>query len=128
MIVLMPVTPAPPREVPAGAWGGTGIALTVEESGAKVEFDCAHGRISGRLTLDAEGRFDLPGTVARERPGPVHMGPNGEPEEEKAAPARYSGRLEGDVLRMTVRVEGAQADTRPLELRLGQPPRLRKCL
>jgi hypothetical protein len=127
MIVLMPVTPTPSREVPLGAWGGTSIALTVEESGAKVELDCAHGRIEGRLVLDADGRFVLPGTVARERPGPVRMGPDGKVEEEKGVPVTYSGRLDGDVLRLTIRYEKG-TESRPLEARLGQQPRLHKCL
>ena len=127
MVAMIPTTPVPPREVPLGAWGGPSIALTVEESGAKVELDCAHGRIDGRLVLDAEGRFELPGTVARERPGPVRMGPDGKAEEEKGVPATYSGKLDGDVLRLTIRSEKG-SDSRPLEARLGQAPRLHKCL
>ena len=102
--------------------------MTVEESGAKIEFDCAHGSISGRLALDADGRFELPGTFGRERPGPVRMGPNGEAAEEKGAPATYSGRLQDGVLRLTIRVEGADEDFPPIELRFGQTPRLHKCL
>jgi hypothetical protein len=116
-----------PREVPLGAWGGMGVALTVEDSGAKVELDCAHGRITGRLALDADGRFELPGTFARERPGPVRMGPSGEVEEEKGVEATYSGRLEDGVLHLTFRV-GKEAGSRPLEARLGQTARLHKCL
>ena len=115
------------RTVPAGAWGGNGIALTVDESGAKLELDCAHGRIAQPLALDADGRFELTGTFVRERPGPVRMGPNGEAQEEKGAPATYSGRLEGDVLRLTIRFENG-GESRPLEARRGQAARLHKCL
>ena len=73
MIAAWTPTPNAARSVPSGPWGGRGIALTVEDSGAKIEMDCAHGRITGRLVLDADGRFELPGTFTRERPGPVHM-------------------------------------------------------
>jgi hypothetical protein len=130
MIVLMPLTPtpSPPREIAAGAWGGTGIAMTVEESGAKIELDCAHGRISGRLALDAEGRFELPGTLARERPGPVRMGPDGETAEEKGVPATYAGRLDGGILHLTIRVEKAEEPGADLRLQRGATPRLHKCL
>jgi hypothetical protein len=121
-------TPAAPREVPLGAWGGTGVALTVEESGAKVELDCAHGRIDGRLAVDADGRFELPGTIVREGPGPVRMGPNGEAEEEKGQSAVYFGRLEGDVLHLGFYTESQDATSPSLELKRGQAPRLRKCL
>jgi hypothetical protein len=119
---------APARELPTGAWGGTSIAMTVEASGAKVEFDCAHGAISGRLALDADGRFELPGSFARERPGPVRLGPNGEAVGEKGVPATWSGRLQDGVLRLTLRVEGGERDLGPFELQLGRTPRLHKCL
>jgi hypothetical protein len=122
------LSPGPPREVALGRWGGTSVAMTVEESGAKLELDCAHGTISGRLSLDAEGRFELPGTLARERPGPLRMGPNGEAAEEKGAPATYSGRLQDGVLRLTIRIEGEEKHLGPLEARLGQAPRLHECL
>jgi hypothetical protein len=128
VLAMCAFSPDPPREVALGRWGGTSIAMTVEESGAKIEFDCAHGTVSGRLALDEDGRFELPGTFARERPGPVRMGPNGEAVEEKGVPATYSGRLREGVLRLTIRIEGADKDIPPLELRLGQTPRLHKCL
>ena len=121
-------TPSSPRTVPSGPWGGRGIALTVEDSGAKIEMDCAHGRIAGRLVLDADGRFELPGTFTRERPGPVHMGPNGEAQEEKGDPARYSGRVEGDTLRVSIRLESGGREMGPFELQAGTTPRLHKCL
>jgi hypothetical protein len=128
MLAVTAPTPAPVREIPLGAWGGTGLALTVEESGAKLELDCAHGRITGRLALDSDGRFELPGTITRERPGPVRMGPNGEAAEEKSTPATYSGRLEKGVLKLTIRIEGSRGEPTALEARFGQTPRLRKCL
>ena len=120
--------PDSPREIAAGAWGGTGIAMTVDESGAKIELDCAHGSITGRLALDADGRFELPGTLARERPGPVRMGPNGEPAEAKGVPVTYSGRLEGDTLHLSIRYEKAEEPSAELRLQRGATPRLHKCL
>jgi len=128
MVAAGTPTPSASRSVSSGPWGGTGIALTVEDSGAKIEMDCAHGRIAGRLVLDGEGRFELPGTFTRERPGPVHMGPNGEAQEEKGEPARYSGIVEGDALHLTIRLDRGGREIGPFELRAGRTPRLTKCL
>ena len=128
MVAAGTPTPSASRSVSSGPWGGTGIALTVEDSGAKIEMDCAHGRIAGRLVLDGDGRFELPGTFTRERPGPVHMGPNGEAQEEKGEPARYSGRVEGDVLRVSIRLESGDREMGPFEVQAGRTARLHKCL
>ena len=101
--------------------------MTVDDSGTKIEMDCAHGRITGRLALDGDGRFELPGTFTRERPGPVHMGPNGEAQEEKGEPALYSGRVEGDALRLSIRLESGGREMGPFELQAGRTARMPKC-
>ena len=77
-LLMATPTPSPASRVPPGAWGGTGIALEVTASGARIELDCAHGTIEAPLALDAEGGFDLPGTLVRERPGPVRDGRGGD--------------------------------------------------
>src|SRR5215213_9370661 len=59
---------------PAGPWGGEHITLQVTESGGTFEIDCAHGTIEGRLSLDAQGRFDSPGTYVSESGGPDREG------------------------------------------------------
>jgi hypothetical protein len=117
-------TPAPDetRRAPEGRWGGTGISIQVDSSGAKLEFDCAHGTIDAPLLLDSDGRFDLSGTFVPERPGPVRMG-----QEEKSEPARYSGRLDGETLTLEVHRPGAPRQMSPLSAVLGKAPRLRKC-
>jgi hypothetical protein len=119
-------TPAPagPR-VAEGRWGGVGIALDVTASGARVELDCAHGTIEGPLELDADGGFDRPGLLARERPGPVRMD---EETEEKGKPVRYVGRLEGETLTLRIIRPDARQPPSPLSAVLGRSPRLHKCL
>ena len=118
-------TPTPsagdPSRVAPGRWGGTGIAVEVTASGANIELDCAHGTIDAPLSLDAEGRFDQPGTFVRERPGPVRLD-----EEDKGEPARYSGRLDGEELTLQIQV-GARPPMPPLTAILGRTARLRKC-
>ncbi len=49
-----------------GAWGGTGIRMWVDESGAAIETDCSHGKIEGPIFLDAQGRFNAEGTFSFE--------------------------------------------------------------
>jgi hypothetical protein len=127
VVAVAGFSPDSDRSVPLGAWGGTGVALTVEESGATLEFDCAHGSITGRLALDTNGRFELPGKFVRERPGPVRMGPNGEAEE-NAEPATYSGRMDDGALLLTIRLEKGARVVDGLRLEQGKTPRLHKCL
>src|SRR5215203_6116873 len=38
--------------VAEGTWGGAHLRLSVGGEGAQLEFDCAHGEISGPLVLD----------------------------------------------------------------------------
>jgi hypothetical protein len=115
-------SPEPPR-VAEGRWGGTGVALDVTSAGARIELDCAHGTIDAPLTLDGDNGFDLPGTLVRERPGPVRM----DQEEEKGEAVRYQGRLDGETLELRILRPNAPRPPSPLAARLGQTPRLRKC-
>lgn len=90
-----------------GVWGGNHLRMSVGADGAQLEFDCASGEISAAFVLDAGGRFDLPGTYTRQGPGPIRIG-----REPSARPARYSGRVEG--ARMTLSVRLADSD-KPLD-------------
>ena len=123
-VALFAAAPTPPPEarVPEGRWGGVGLALDVTATGANIELDCAHGTIDAPLDLDAEGNFDLPGTLILERPGPVR---EGEPERKESI--RVTGRLEGQTLKIRVHRARATKDPSPIEAALGKPPRLRKC-
>jgi len=86
--------------VAEGVWGGAHLRLSVSGEAAQLEFDCAHGEISVPFLLDAEGRFDLAGTYTREGPGPIRIG-----REPTARPARYAGRVEGQRMTLSVRLE-----------------------
>jgi hypothetical protein len=126
LAVLLAVTPTPSAadsRVAEGRWGGTGIALDVTPSGAKVELNCAHGPIEGALSLDDKGGFDLPGTLVRERPGPVRM----DREEEPGLAVRYVGRLDGETLELRIIRPEAPGPPGPLAAKHGQTPRLLKC-
>jgi hypothetical protein len=46
-----------------GKWGGVNIELDVTDSGAQLQFNCAHGNIQGRIMTTPDGRFEATGEV-----------------------------------------------------------------
>ena len=103
----------------ATIWGGPHVRITVFEKTAEIEFDCAHGEIKGTLKGDADGRFDLPGTFAREG-GPVRS-------DASSQAARYAGRIEGDKMTLNVILTGSNEKLDEFTLTKGSQGRLRKC-
>ena len=115
----------PPRtsSLPAGTWGGQHISLDVTPAGARLEFDCAQGTIEQALTLDAHNAFDLPGTYTPEHGGPVRID-----EQPNARPARYTGRIEGERLTLTITFADTQKPVGTYTLVRGQTARIFRCL
>ena len=118
----------------SGMWGGQHVRLDVEAGAARFEFDCAHGRLEGPVALDAGGRFDVRGTFTRERGGPAHI-PEGTadgqtPPDEGAEtfPARYTGRVAGKSMTLTVTPLDSDTPLGTFSLGHGRPPVLTKCL
>lgn len=109
-------------QVPEGDWGGEHVALAVEAAGARVELDCAHGVATAALTLDAEGRFDVPGYFVQEHGGPVRE------EEDDRRPARYFGTADGREVRFSIRLTDDGTTLGPFSARRDAPPQLFKCL
>jgi len=109
--------------VPEGTWGGQHVRLEVTAEGAQVEFDCAHGRINGALSLDRDGNFDVAGVFVQEHGGPVRSD-----EAEDAQPARYSGTTKGDTLELKVNFANGKDALGPYRLVRGQAGRVVKCL
>jgi hypothetical protein len=89
--------------VPNGDWGGEHVRLTVEDTGGTIEFDCAHGRLEGPITLDSGGRFDVKGSLVGEG-GPVRK--DGA---ENARPARYRGETDGQRMSLEVTLEEGES-------------------
>ena len=112
-----------PKRVSAGEWGAVGIAMEVTESGARIEYDCAHGTIDQPLVLDADGRFDVKGHHFREHGGPVREG-----EESRGEPVRYVGQVTGDSMTLTVKPEGSDSPIGNHQLVRGKMGRIHKCL
>jgi hypothetical protein len=110
------------EQVATGVWGGEHISMRVTESGAEIEYDCAHGTIAYPLVLDGEGRFDVEGTHVRERGGPVRRG-----DKPDSHPARYTGSVNGQTMTLTVMLTETQETVDTFKLTEGNVGRVRKC-
>jgi len=125
IIVFVTASFAKPRrlqKMPPGAWGAPHINLNVTATSADVEFDCAHGKINGPLTLDSRGRFNLSGSYTREHGGPIR-------EDIKAIdqPVRYSGSITGASMRLKITLVGSNEVIGTYALERGGPGRVFKC-
>ena len=114
-------TPATGADVPSGRWAGEHVVMEVTSSGATLEFDCAHGTIDGRLTVDSDGRFDAAGSFTRERGGPTREN------ESRGVPARYSGSVKDSTLTVTIVLTASKETVGTFTLRHGAQARLFKC-
>jgi len=80
------------------------------------------GRIKGRVTLDAEGRFSANGEFAREG-----FGPRDEDQAAKGVPALYTGEVKGESMTLTVKLSGTGEEVGTYTLTRGRSARLWKC-
>ncbi len=111
------------ERVQTGLWGGEHIRMQVSDEGARIEYDCAHGTISEPLVTDSGGRFDVKGSHTKERGGPVREG-----EHSDGQPARYSGRIDGQAMTLTVTLAERKETVGTFNLTYGKSPRIVKCL
>jgi hypothetical protein len=109
--------------LPAGVWGGDHIALFATNSGATLEFDCAHGSINQPVVPDAGGRFDATGVFVLEHGGPVY---GGEPED--SHPARFTGVTDGSTMTLTITLTDTNTTQGTYVLFRGKVAKLMKCL
>nr|MBA3241547.1 hypothetical protein [Acidobacteriota bacterium] len=110
------------ERLPVGSWGGEHIGLQVTERGATVEYDCAHGKIGRRIVPDRNGRFDVPGTHTEESGGPVRQ--DAQPH---TYAVRYTGRVRGGRMSLTVTRGGTGKVIGTYTLMRGQEPSIFKC-
>jgi hypothetical protein len=110
------------RPLPEGVWGGRHLALEVTATGATLEYDCAHGAITGPIRLDSQGRFSARGSHTAERGGPVRLG-----DQPAAARARYRGVVKGDTMTLTVTLESEEKPLGVFTLTRGAEPMVMKC-
>ncbi|HEV7889767.1 MAG TPA: hypothetical protein VGP08_03970 [Pyrinomonadaceae bacterium] len=80
-----------------GVWGGEHIRFDVNEGGARIELDCAHASVEGKVYVDGSGRFSAAATYQREHGGPVR-----EEEEARGERVMLSGRVGGSLMSLTI--------------------------
>jgi hypothetical protein len=113
-------TPSAPSMMPTGPWGGDHILLTVGDTSAHVEFDCAHGDIPVRLP---DASFTVAGTFVREHGGPIRVD-----EAPDSHPALYVASMSGGTMTLTIRLADSGELVGTFTLTRGSSGRVFKCL
>ena len=117
----LPVVPADHR-LPLGTFGGDSGGLIVGDTAMHLHVGCTFGDVSGRVPVDADGRFDVAGRYTL-RAYPITVGPE--------VPARFTGSIDGDRIVITATVDDTVEKRTvvrgPVSLRLGVDPRLGPC-
>ncbi len=119
--VLGPCDPTglrPPKGTLDGMWGGENAALIADDTSAHVHIGCTYGDIHQRLIPDAAGRFDVPGQH-NITAHPVDRG--------ELHPARFSGRVVGGRMTLTVALTDTAVTLGPVQLAYGKEPRMGPC-
>jgi len=98
------------------------MVIEVTDEGASLEFVCANGAINEPLTLNADGQFDVAGVYVREGPGPVRM------DEDNRQAARYRGKVDGQVLTLTIKLGKSDETLGPFSYTFGKSARVFKCM
>lgn len=80
-----------------GVWGGEHIRFDVNEDGARIDLDCAHASVDGKVYVDGSGRFSAAATYQREHGGPVR-----EEEEARGERVTLTGRVGGSLMSLTI--------------------------
>lgn len=108
-----------------GNWGGDSAAMIVSDTAMHLHIGCTYGDVSGRIEVDATGRFDVAGSYMLHA-FPIAVGPS--------VPARFAGRVNagnGGTATITVTVDDTVAHQTvvrgPVTVILDQPPRLMPC-
>lgn len=118
-------SPTGPSDNPVavGIWGGDHAGLTIVETGAHLEFDCAHGDISQPLMVDRNGNLSVDGVFVREHGGPIPIG-----EQPDQKPALYAGNVDGATMTLDVTLTGSQEKIGTFRLTYRASPHVVKCL
>jgi len=115
-------TPPFDGSLPLGNWGSDGAGMIVGDTAMHLHIKCTYGDVSGRVPVDANGRFDVAGSYML-RAYPIAVGPT--------LPARFSGRLAGAIATITVTVnDTVQHQTvvlGPVMVTYGKEPRMWPC-
>ena len=104
--------------VPAGTWGGDDAGLIVGKDGAHAHIGCTLGDVSGPISVDAAGEYDVAGQWNVDA-YPVDRG--------IFHPARLSGWTDGRTLTLSVLLTDTGRVLGPVRLAFGREPRMQNC-
>ncbi len=116
-----PAVPAD-RLLPLGTYGGDSGGMIVGDTAMHLHVGCTFGDVSGRVPVDASGRFDVAGSYVL-RAYPIAVGPS--------VPARFTGTIDGDRVVVTATIDDTVEHRTvvhgPVSVRLGVAPNLGPC-
>jgi hypothetical protein len=126
ILATLDVACATPRaaERLSGNWGGTEAAMTIDDRIATIHFPCASARIEQPIMLDANGSFDVPATFKRLH-GVQRI--DRDAAEEKPQAVRFTGRITGDELALTLHFPDSNAENEQFTMTRGEPARVPDC-
>lgn len=104
----------------AGEWGGSQVRMSLGPAGGRIEFSCAAATIDAAVHPDAAGVFNVAG-----RHEDFTSGPATADAPTLTTPARFTGKVDGDILKLAVKRQGAAAETYTLQR--GRPTKLIRC-
>ena len=105
-----------------GTWGGDHIGIIVSDSSATLEYDCAHGTIDEPLITDDNGEFEVTGIHVMEHGGPIRID-----EVPIEYPALYKGKIEENLMTLTVTRSDTGEEIGTFTLTRGETPNIYKC-
>lgn len=101
-----------------GTWGGINAGLIASDTSAHVHIGCTVGDTKGAILAGPDGRFDVPG-LFNITAYPVYRGPD--------HPARFTGRINGRIMTLTVTLTDTSVSLGPVQLIYGKTPQMGPC-
>ena len=113
-----PSNPVRPPKGVVGTWGGENAVLFADDTSAHVHIGCTYGNIHLLIAPNADGRFDVTG-VQNITAYPVDRG--------ILHPARFSGRIIGASMTLTIALTDTAVTLGPVQLTYGKEPHMGPC-
>ncbi len=110
--------PSAPVAQVSGTWGGEDAGLIASDTSAHVHIGCTLGDTSAPIRTGNDGRFDAAGTYNVDA-FPIDRG--------IIHPARFTGRIDGDEMTLTVTLTDTQKKVGPVTLIRGKEPHMGPC-
>lgn len=101
-----------------GTWGGDNAGVVVADGMIHVHIACTYGDAAVTVADVVNGRFEVDGRH-NITAHPVDLG--------VYHPARFEGRIVGEVLTLTVRLTDQATTLGPVRVTYGQEPRMQQC-